>query len=56
MEENVHKVKQQFMTAHDVTEEGLIQMKEVPLTIVSFLATPFLTVSFLTLPSGCNFL
>uniref|UniRef100_A0A8C0WKB3 Secretagogin n=1 Tax=Castor canadensis TaxID=51338 RepID=A0A8C0WKB3_CASCN len=35
MEENVHKVKQQFMTAHDVTEEGLIQMKELACMFLS---------------------
>ncbi|XP_006872949.1 PREDICTED: secretagogin [Chrysochloris asiatica] len=29
MEENLQKVKQQFMTTHDVSKDGLIQMKEL---------------------------
>ena len=41
MEENVQKMKQQFMSAHNVSKDGRIQMEEVP----------FMTVTFLTLPS-----
>lgn len=29
MEENVQKVKQQLMSAHDVSKEGHVLMKEV---------------------------
>lgn len=40
MEENVHKIKQQFMTAYGVPKEGHIRMKEVLFMIVSVLAAP----------------
>lgn len=39
MEENVWKMKQQFMAAHDVSKDGRIQMKEV-----LFMTVPFLNV------------
>lgn len=40
MEENVQKLKQQFMATHDVSKDGYIQMKEVPFTTVLFLTVP----------------
>lgn len=46
MEENVRRMKQQFMAPQDVSRDGRVQMKEVPFPTVPFPTVPFSTEPF----------